>query len=102
MSHPHKTPNTTQQMVVKYSGAIFAKDAVCHAHAEWQRSDKRTITSHMSLVVLFVATRSTTAEVPSRSNSKGELQPQVEADTEDTLEIAITKQTGEEAAVDGN
>lgn len=56
MSHPHKTPNTTWQMVVKYSGAIFAKDAVCHAHAERQSLDKRTIMSHMSLVVLFVAT----------------------------------------------
>lgn len=101
MSHPHKTPNRMQQMAVKYSRAIFAKDAVCHAQCKtvW---DKRAITSHMSLVVLFVATWRTTAKGPSRSNGEGELQPQVEADTEDTLEIAITKQTGEKAAVDSN
>lgn len=44
-----------QQMVNKYYEAIFSKSAACHRYTKWQSLDKRIITGHMLLAILFVA-----------------------------------------------
>lgn len=80
-------------MANKYHEAIFTKSASCHKYTKRQSLDKRIITGHMLLAILFVAMGN-----PQEGPTVGEAQPQVGAAMAGTLQITITKQRVE----DGN